>query len=306
MKKFAVLLVCMIMILGAISTLTPAQAASKGITITGSTVVAKGKTVTLKADQDVTWKSSDKKIATVSSSGKVKGIKAGKVTITATAKNGKAKKSWKMTVMKKAASKVTIQTRIDSLNVGESYVLQAKASPSESAQAFTWKSSNAKVAKVTADGTVTALKEGKAKLTVTTKDGTKKTDTIVLTVIKETTERTEDDLIADLCHKYAQYAATDLYADVVYCLGELGNEKDQRYLEYFKMYLEELGCFPIIESFPQGTADFNVYLTNAISYGAKAIFCPTSYIYYALINHQVNEMGLDLPIHNVEFIENLK
>ena len=186
MKKFTAILVCMILILGAFSTLTAAQAASKEITITGSSVVAKGKTVTLKADQDVTWNSSDKKIATVSSSGKVKGIKAGKVTITATAKNGKAKASWKMTVMKKAASKVTIQNKADILQVGESYELQAKASPSEAGQAFTWKSSNTKVAKVTADGTVTALKEGKAKITATASDGSGKKATVTLKVEKKT------------------------------------------------------------------------------------------------------------------------
>ena len=74
MKKIVVLFACLIMILGVQTTLNPAQAASREITITGSTVVAKGKTIILKANQDVTWKSSDKKIATVFSSGKVKGI----------------------------------------------------------------------------------------------------------------------------------------------------------------------------------------------------------------------------------------
>ena len=55
-------------------------------------VVEKGKTATLKSavypstleDRSVTWKSSDTRIATVSSSGKVKGINAGTATITCT------------------------------------------------------------------------------------------------------------------------------------------------------------------------------------------------------------------------------
>ena len=45
------------------------------------------------ANQKVTWKSSNKKIATVSSKGKVKVKKAGKVKITATAKDGSKKKA---------------------------------------------------------------------------------------------------------------------------------------------------------------------------------------------------------------------
>ena len=186
MKRVMLIIVCMIMIVGLIPTGMAAQVAStKKITITGSKYVAKGKSVTLKANQDVTWKSSDKKIATVSESGKVKGVKAGKVTITATSKNGKEKKSWKMTVMKKAASKVTIQNKIDSLQVGDSFELQAKASPSEAAQAFTWKSSNTKVAKVTADGIVTALKEGTVKISTNASDGSKKTASITISIVSK-------------------------------------------------------------------------------------------------------------------------
>ena len=74
---------------------TSAEAAKpkpKKVKITGSKYVAKGKKITLKAtvtpegaDQKVKWTSSNKKIATVSSKGVVKGKKAGKVKITATA-----------------------------------------------------------------------------------------------------------------------------------------------------------------------------------------------------------------------------
>lgn len=69
--------------------------------------VKKGKTLQLKAtvtpaeakDKAVVWTSSNKKIATVDSKGKVKGIKYGKVTITATAKDGSGvKAACKLTV----------------------------------------------------------------------------------------------------------------------------------------------------------------------------------------------------------------
>ena len=61
-----------------------------------------GKTVTLKVKNNkdkVKWSSSNKKVATVSSKGKVKGKKAGKITITA--KVGKKKYKCKITVKKK-------------------------------------------------------------------------------------------------------------------------------------------------------------------------------------------------------------
>lgn len=69
--------------------------------------VKKGKTLQLKADvtpaeakdKSVVWTSSNKKIATVDSKGKVKGIKYGKVTITAMAKDGSGvKATCKLTV----------------------------------------------------------------------------------------------------------------------------------------------------------------------------------------------------------------
>lgn len=70
----------------------------KGVKISKKTAIIKnGKTITLKAtispsnatNKAVTWKTSDKKIATVTSNGVVKGVKKGKTTIIATTKDGK-------------------------------------------------------------------------------------------------------------------------------------------------------------------------------------------------------------------------
>lgn len=73
------------------------------VKITGSKTMSlkKKKTQTLKAtitpasaaNQKVTWKSSNKKIATVNSKGKVTAKKTGSVTITVTAKDGSKKKA---------------------------------------------------------------------------------------------------------------------------------------------------------------------------------------------------------------------
>ena len=64
-----------------------------------ATTIYKGQTVTLKASYEgknvkatsAKWKTSNKKIATVTKKGVVKGVKAGKATITCTYKNVKAK-----------------------------------------------------------------------------------------------------------------------------------------------------------------------------------------------------------------------
>ncbi|MGN0395997.1 MAG: Ig-like domain-containing protein, partial [Coprococcus sp.] len=74
---------------------------AKKVVVTGNHYVAVGKTTKLKAtvtpknasNKKVVWSTSNKKIATVSSSGIVKGIKAGKATITATASDGSGKKA---------------------------------------------------------------------------------------------------------------------------------------------------------------------------------------------------------------------
>ncbi|MDO4476080.1 MAG: Ig-like domain-containing protein [Lachnospiraceae bacterium] len=84
------------------------------VSISGSKTVKAGKTVKLtarvttkngKANTKVRWTSSNPKVATVSSSGKVKGVKAGKVTITARALDGSGRKATIKITVKSAKKK---------------------------------------------------------------------------------------------------------------------------------------------------------------------------------------------------------
>ena len=156
--------------------------------------VAKGKkiklatTVTVKPDKaknkKVTYSSKNKKIATVTAKGVVKGVKAGKTTITVTSKkNKKKKKTIKVVVAKKAITKVKLNSTKASLAVGGKTTLKATVKPAKNAsKQVSWKSSNKKVATVSAKGVVKGVKEGSATITCTAADGSKKKATCKVTV----------------------------------------------------------------------------------------------------------------------------
>ncbi len=155
------------------------------LTVTGSRVVAKGKKITLKASEAVTWKSSNKKIAKVSRDGTVKGIKAGSVTITATSKaNRKTKKTITVTVMGKAVKKIHISAASTEINLKKKKTLQLEASvsPASADQYVEWASSDTKVAKVSKNGKVTAAAYGTVVITASARDGSGKQASIEITV----------------------------------------------------------------------------------------------------------------------------
>jgi uncharacterized protein YjdB len=127
--------------------------------------------VTKKADTTakLTWKSSNLKIATVNTStGKITPKKPGKATVTATTLNGK-KLTIKVTVVKKATllKKVMLTKPPKSLKVGKTTILKVKATPTKATNLkVTFKSSKPKIIQVDKAGKLTALKKGKAKITV--------------------------------------------------------------------------------------------------------------------------------------------
>ena len=167
------------------------------IATTTSNKIATGKKVTLKAtvtpsnayNKGVTWKSSNTKVATVSSSGVVTTKKkmGGKtVTITATAKDGSGKKAtYKIYVMKGVVKKVTI-SGVKSVKAGKKLYLKGKTSASSGAnRTLKWSSSNTKYAKVSSKGTVTTYKAGKkksVKITARAVDGSGKSKTVTIKI----------------------------------------------------------------------------------------------------------------------------
>jgi uncharacterized protein YjdB len=121
----------------------------------------------------LSYSSSNKRVATVDSKGRVRGVKAGKATITVKAAGGK---SVKVSVRVAAATpkKVTsfsVSGLPSTMRTGISAAYRLRLAPATASPAFKVSVSNARVLRVSAAGTVTALKAGTA--TVTFKAGTK-------------------------------------------------------------------------------------------------------------------------------------
>ena len=153
------------------------KATSTTVDIKGKVKVSVYKTKPSKASKSVKWKSSNKKVATVSKSGYVTGKKKGTVKITATSKkNKKAKKTIKIKVTNLKAKSVTMSKKSAILFPNDKTTLKAtvKGSAGFYNQGVTWKSSNTSVATVNSKGSVTAKKAGKATITATEKGGSKK------------------------------------------------------------------------------------------------------------------------------------
>lgn len=153
------------------------KATSTTVDIKGKVKVSVYKTKPSKASKSVKWKSSNKKVATVSKSGYVTGKKKGTVKITATSKKRKkVKKTIKIKVKDLKAKSVTMSKTSAILFPNDKTALKAtvKGQAGFYNQGVTWKSSNTSVATVDKKGNVTAKKAGKATITATEKGGSKK------------------------------------------------------------------------------------------------------------------------------------
>ncbi|MTK13190.1 MAG: DUF4430 domain-containing protein [Clostridiaceae bacterium] len=136
------------------------------------------------ATEKIVWSSSDENIAKVDKDGKVTGLKEGTANITAITKYTKQTAVCKITVAgSKPEEPTKPEIKVESITLDK---LEAKISEEETLQLnatitpdnaanknMTWKSDNQEVAKVDNTGRITALKEGTAKITVTSEDGGK-------------------------------------------------------------------------------------------------------------------------------------
>ncbi len=194
----------------------------ENISISGKNQVIVGNTIKLTVsitpddatNKNITWKSSNTKIATIDKNGVVKGIAPGTVTITATSDNGKSNTK-KITIVAatnnqnstpkpdtpttdsepsqpqpEAPTNVAVESiKINEGNIsiqeGNSKKLTYTINPANATnQMVDWESSNNDIVSVDNNGNIVALKVGTAQITVRTKDGNK-TSTITVTVTEK-------------------------------------------------------------------------------------------------------------------------
>ena len=141
-----------------------------------------GKTKSLKplytpkgASASVTWKSENENIATVTSSGTVKGISVGTTNIIAKADNGLVAKALVNVVGAPTAVHLPSDVKI---SVGYYYTLKPTLTPAESEATYKWKSSDTSVATVTSTGKIYGKKEGQTTITVTTDNNVSASTTV--------------------------------------------------------------------------------------------------------------------------------
>ena len=164
-------------------TVTAKTVAVTGVTLNKTELpLTEGTTETLTAtvapsdatNKNVTWTTSDAAVATVDTDGKVTAVKAGTATITVTTADGGLIATCTVTVEAKTVAVTGVslnKTELD-LFIGGSETLTATVAPTDATnKTVTWKSSKESVAKVDANGKVTAVGAGEATITVTTTDG---------------------------------------------------------------------------------------------------------------------------------------
>ena len=151
-----------------------------GVTLDQSKLtLAVGKKQTLKAtitpanasNKNLIWRTSNKNIVKVNSTGLIKAIRPGTATITVTAEDGGFKASCKVTAIVPVTGVSLSRTKL-SLEKGKVFKLKANIAPADATnKAVKWISGDPTVLKVDENGKVKAVGAGTAVITVKTKDG---------------------------------------------------------------------------------------------------------------------------------------
>lgn len=155
--------------------------------------IAKGKTFTLKpiftptnvTNKKVTWTSLNTNVATVTSKGKVKGIRGGSAIITAVSEDGGFMATCLVTVVQ-PVSKIKLNYSTYKLGLGKTVTLKATVTSNTASNSkVKWTSSNTKIATVSSNGKVKAKKLGTCTITAKATDGSGKKAKCKIRVVRQ-------------------------------------------------------------------------------------------------------------------------
>ena len=125
-----------------------------------------------KAAQNVVWTMDKTNILQDLGNGKFKALKAGEVTITATAQDGSGMKATCRVVVKNPiATQVVLNASNKFVYVEEVFTLNANILPEKAVQKVSWELSNATIVESLGDGRFLALREGRTTITAVATDG---------------------------------------------------------------------------------------------------------------------------------------
>ncbi len=181
MKKTLTLLLILTLLSGLLLPAGVALGETTTVTFPVDTVcVAVGKSTTARAaakpylatKKGIRYTTSDETVATVTAKGVVTGVALGTCQLTATSVYDPTVSQSIPVQVVQPVQKLTVTAAADTVAVGQTLALQVAYEPADATlQGATYESSSESVATVTADGVVTGVKRGTAKITVQSTDG---------------------------------------------------------------------------------------------------------------------------------------
>lgn len=187
MRSISIILTIVLLVSSVLASTESVSAASKLKVTASSKIIYVGQTAKLKANMNVKWSISNKKIVKLSSVKKktvtVKGLKAG--TVYVKAKAGKKYKKIQITVIKRnTPKKINLMATRDVLGIGEFCTVSvASVSPSNTSRDVNYSSSDQSIATVTSRGFVTAYSPGTVTITASSRKNSKIKGKIDITVV---------------------------------------------------------------------------------------------------------------------------
>lgn len=268
------------------ATPAPQEVAVTKVTLTASaTTISAGQTAQVFAaiqptnatNQNLTYTSSNPDVAAITNTGIVTALKDGETTITATAVNG-VTGTLVITVKTVEPASMSLNVSTLDLTVGDTSVLSTVFVPENTTERkVTWSSDKESVAKVDANGTVTAIGAGTAKITATSENGL--TAVCTVTVKAKTNDKTNGVTIdvANSLKDYENTVFTGNNADVkvrVYKDGQpVGNTDVTLKMEHksandYWYISNNQSTTYTVKTDAQGTASFTIALKQGYDYDA--------------------------------------